>query len=344
VRVGLIARADNRGLGNLTRDFYSHVQPAKVLVVLMKPNDFTPYDEHAEWYPGARTAVYDNGLPTEALEWLLEGISVLYTAETPYDHRLFEMARQRGVRTALHGMHEFMRWRTEKDLPRPDLFLAPSTWHYDEWPEPKALLRVPVARDVFSPTARTSARSFVHVAGHHASGDRNGTRAVIAAVPFVRHPDVTMIIRTQGRLGWVPRGRSGARVEVVEGDVGSSADLYADADALLAPRRYGGLSLPMQEAASLRMPVVATMMKPQVEWLPRRGLVRVARYQQMRLPAATVARAHIDPRRLAAKIDQLANDDELVASLSAESDAAAEEISWGRMLPRYLEVLERLCT
>ncbi len=344
MKIGLIARADHRGLGNLTHDFYRHLHPAKTLCVLMKPNDFTPYDEHPQWYPDARQAVYDDGLPTAALEWLLDGIDVLYTAETPYDHRLFEMARERGVRTALHGMFEFLRWKSEPDLPRPDLFIAPSTWHLAEWPEPTVLLPVPVDRETFAPVARTQARTFVHVAGHPASGDRNGTRALIAAVPFIRTPEVRIAVRTQGRLGWVPRGRSGARVEVIESDAAEAADLYAGADVLVAPRRYGGLSLPMQEAASLAMPVIATMMKPQVEWLPRGGLVRVGRYQQMRLPAATVQRAHVDPRRLAAKIDQLAGDDELAARLSAESSAAAEERSWERLLPEYQAMFERLCS
>lgn len=344
MRLALIARADHRGLGNLTAEVYRHLQPHKTLVVLMKPNDFTPYEEHPDRYPDARTAVYDNGLPDEALDWILADVDVLYTAETPYDHRLFEMARERGVRTVLNGMFEFLRWRVEPDLPRPDLFLAPSTWHYDLWPEPKAYLPFPVARDRFAPIARTSAKTFVHVAGHRAMADRNGTRALLAALPFVREPDVKVILRTQSPLDWNNRGRSAQRLVVEQGDVDDEVDLYAGADALIAPRRYGGLSLPMQEAASLAMPVISTAMQPQVDWLPRGGLVSISRYQQVRMPAAMVQRAEVDPRRLAAKIDQVAGDDTLASRLSAESDAAAEARSWERMLPQYRAVLESLCS
>lgn len=335
MRLGMLVRADDRGLGNMTWEAWRHLQPERTLVV--RVGALTPYEERLDRYPDARVADWDGvSLAEDDMDWLLEGSDVIYTAETPYDYRLLELARLRGVATVVHGMWEFLRWAVDDSLPRPDLFLAPSTWCYEAWPEPKALLPVPVALDRFAGRQRTQVDQFLHVGGHRAHADRNGTNAVLAALRHVRRP-APLLIRSQSRVS-VPTRVRGVQVTAAIRDVEDYWRLYDQGDVLLAPRRYGGLSLPMNEAMAAGMAVIASDIEPQNEFLPGTALVGGPRRQQ-RAAAQIVPAIDVDPRGLAAKMDELVKEPELVAELSAASLAYAESISWERLLPSYRALL-----
>jgi hypothetical protein len=337
----MLARSDPRGLGVLTQEFYRHMQPAKTLVIAM--GELTPYDERHGIYPDGRVTQWAGGdLDDEAIDWILSDVDVLYTAETPYDYRLLTRARERGVATVVQAMWEFCRWPNEPDLPRPDLFLAPSSWYFGQWPEPKTMLPVPVARDRLPPVLRTAARTFLHIGGHRAYADRNGTAALIAALPWVRS-DVRVIIRTQDPV----TARNVARrtrvdLEIRDTNVGEYWELYDEGDVLVQPRRYGGLSLPMNEGMSRAMPVLASDMDPQRSFLPRETLIPVRRRRRRRAAAQIVEMADINAQDIAAAIDRLASDDDLVARASVAADEHASSISWEALGPRYRAMFENV--
>lgn len=334
-RIGLVARADNRGLGVMTHEFYRHMQPERTLVIAA--GKFTPYEEHFDRYPDGRVAQWDGTtLAPEDVDWLLEGCDVLYTAETPYDYSLLETARRRGVATVVHGMWEFLRWSVDDSLPRPDLFLAPSTWCLDQWPPPTEHLPVPVATDRFAGRERTEVGQFLHIAGHRAFSDRNGTAAVLSALKHVRRP-APLVLRSQSRLA-VPARVRGVKITVGHGDTTDYWRLYDQGDVLVAPRRYGGLSLPMNEAMAAGMAVVSTNIAPQKEFLHPAGLVAGPR-RRLKAAAQTVEAIDADPRKLGAKLDELVATPELVAEMSRASLAYARSISWSTLLPRYRAVL-----
>lgn len=340
VRLGLIARADNRGLGIQTYELYRHLQPAKTLVVRMGPQR-TPYVEHVDRFPDARIADLDSAawqLPDDAIRWLLDDVDVVLTAETPYDLRVYEWAQQTGVRTVVQANPEFWRHDLERHLPRPDLVLNPSGWRLEHMAGAVHLPH-PVARDVLAYRPRDEATRFLHVAGHRTSADRQGTILLLQALRNVRTP-VQVVIRTQSRLPGMPfRPRpDAAHVTIEQADLDDYATLYDDADVLIAPRRFGGQSLPVNEALACGMPAIVLDRDPDRTW---GGVMTVParRHRTLRTQGGPVEMAICDPRELARTIDRLARDPHLVQRLSASADRYADTISWDTLLPRYEEVL-----
>lgn len=340
MRLHAIARADNRGLGIQTFEFVRHMRPDRVLVVDM--GGATPYEQRFDRYPDARVARL-GAFTDDDVDWLLDGADALYTAETAYDDRILAEARRRGVATAVQANHEFFRWIPDRQLVRPDLFLSPSTWYLEKWPAPKLLLPFPVARDRLPFRRRERVDTFLHVAGHRAAADRNGTRLLLDALRYVREP-IRVLIHSQSTIPHNllrPRGTR-TYAEVEQADVADYWTLYDGCDALILPRRYGGLSLPINEALSAGMPVVSLDVEPQRRFLPAEGLVPPTRASRLRLISGQVDWWRCDPRHLARKIEQVATDPELVARLSDTSDAIATRLSWEAMEPRYRRVFETL--
>ena len=77
--------------------------------------------------------------------------------------------------------------------------------------------------------------------------DRNGTDIVVQAIKLLREP-CTITLRTQDPSLPPIKAPTHVQVRVSTGGLANYWDLYADADALVMPRRYGGLCLPVQEA------------------------------------------------------------------------------------------------
>lgn len=336
----MIARCNDRGLGTMTWEFHRHMQPAKTLVVVRDPPDVIDRGRFpcAQW--AKETA--PGRLPDEALRWLLDGIDVLYTAETPYDFRLLEMARSAGVATAVHGMWEFLAWRRDPDLPRPDLFLAPSPWHLGEWPEPTTLLPVPIALDRFAQPAGDwpAEPVVVHAAGAAARADRNGTVSFLRALPMVHSP-MRVVVRTQDRLRVAMPRRSYVRVSVKPA-VGEYWQVHAGADAAVLPRRYGGLSLPLQEATGAGLPIVALERERDAGY-DHAAVVPTMRARPLRMGAGLVVERHeVSARQLAAAIDACLGDPARAQAMRDASAAAAEALSWEALLPRYEAMLGAL--
>ncbi len=126
----------------------------------------------------------------------LTGLDVIFTCETPYHYRLFELAREMGVKTVLQYNWEFMSYINRPHLPHPDLFVAPSVWHYDDLPfDNKTFLPVPVDRDKLTFRQRRQALTFLHSAGNRTAEDRNGTKLLLNTLPYIKS-DVRFIVKS----------------------------------------------------------------------------------------------------------------------------------------------------
>jgi glycosyltransferase involved in cell wall biosynthesis len=112
------------------------------------------------------------------------------------------------------------------------------------------------------------------------------------------------------------------------------------ADVLVMPRRYAGLSLPVQEAASLGMGLVMLDVPPYNEMLAPESLV-ATRGPGIEVPmvGGTFTVHSGDVTALAAKMDELVRDPALCERLSKHSDLLAESLSWDVWAPRYLDLL-----
>jgi len=107
-------------------------------------------------------------------------------------------------------------------------------------------------------------------------------------------------------------------------------------DVFIYPRRYAGMSLPMNEALSCGFPVLMPDVAPQNKVLPRHWLYKVEEVQPHKL-RRLVEIATISPVELAAKIDEWAMKD--ITQESRLADQIASETSWGRMLPAFRELI-----
>lgn len=334
--LGLIARGENRGLGLMCWEVYRHLQPDKVLVIDMGPR--SPFQNHFDRFPYAQVVKLED-LDEGVMSGFLDGLDTLYTAETPYNYGLYDLAREKGVRTICHAMFEFYRHLAEPDLPRPDEVWAPSTWHLDAFGPGVPHVAVPVDRERCAFRLRTEAKTFLHIAGHRAMADRNGTQILLDALPLVQE-SVKVIIATQSPIARARRTARKVELELIHADRENYWSIYDLADVLVAPRRYGGLSLPIQEAMSCGLPIISLDVKPQNGFLPEQGLIPAKQQRRLAVqPGEITCYTADDPADLAAKIDELARTPVLVELLSGASNVEAAKLSWRVWEKRYRERL-----
>lgn len=348
MKLGLIARADNSGLGAQTWEFHRHMQPDKTLVInlsgIADADDHCNKHAYLERFPGA---IVHNGLtPTpDVIEEFLDGLDVLFTAETFYSHDLLHRAHHHGVKTILQYNYEFLHMTA---YPEPTLYAAPSLWRYFTTRlHNKIHLPVPIATDRFTPNPNPPAtpRTFLHPVGRPAIHDRNGTEDLIEALPLVRSP-ITMIFRCQ-RPGYVQgllAGREFPSHIDIRVDDSAPRDYwrsYQDIDAVILPRRYGGLCLPANEAIGMHIPVLMTDIDPNNRWLPSEWLIPAKQSGEFQAVNPVMV-YRTPPTTLALYIDNLAVSPEAYAHALRQARRLAQVYSWEALLPQYQAAIQRV--
>lgn len=365
MKLGLIARADNSGLGVQTLEFYRHMQPAKTMVVdISKMNGNRIYTER---YPDAQMV---HGIPTAAdIDRFLEGLDVVFVAEAPYNYHLYQRARELGVKTAVQYNYEFFDWFEHPDWPMPDMLIAPSKWHFAEinaWvnntslhghPMSHVYLHCPVNRELLPYRKIDEARIFLHVAGRSAAHDRNGTETVIEASKHLT-TNARIKIHFQGEQGlphqatkswadyvqYAHDNGDASKLLIYRSEYDNYQDVYREGDVLVLPRRYGGNCLPLNEALSVGMPVIMPDISPNSQFLPPNWLVPAEVVSQF-TPRTTVDIYGADPVALAAKIDEFYNMSRHAMWFeNLRADNLAYTIDWRTMKPQYEKVLGDLCS
>jgi len=336
MRIGLIARADSRGLGIQTKSFHDAMHPAKTLVVDCPSQQ--PLPVRRDWYPGAQ---WVHRLPTAAdLETFLDGVDVVYTAETGYGHHLWDIANRRGIKTVLHANYEFLNRHDQ-----PTVWAAPSLWHIGQWPHGTIHLPVPIEVDRFPDTQKpSSAKRFLHIVGrptfdHDRSPlHRNGTVDAIKALQRVS-ADIEVTFRCQ-QAGYVEalleQHPVGVKVTVETGDTPNYWDNYTGFDALIMPRRFGGLCLPVNEALGAGMPVIMTDINPNNTWLPEEWLVPT-HHAGYFTAKQRISCHRADPQELAATITRF-TEPQFYETAVKKAARLRERYSWAALKPRYMQV------
>lgn len=359
MKLGLIARADNSGLGMQTWEFYNHMKPAKTLVVDMSShngNRVYPYR-----YPDA---TWSRGIPnTGTINEFLNDLDVVFVAEAPYNYYIYERAKQLGIKTAVQYNYEFFDWFLYKHFPTPDMLIAPSMWHYydvDAWARERNIkhtyLHCPVNRNKLPFHQIKQFKVFLHVAGRAAAHDRNGTMTVIECAKYLQS-DAKILIHFQGQQGIghqvthtlddyasvVAAHNIKGNIIVRHEEIENYQDIYKGADILVLPRRYGGNCLPMNEALSCGMPVIMPAVSPNIDFLDRSWLVPAQLKDQFR-PRTVIDIYDVDPQELAFKIDSFAQmSEEETNAHNIIANALAEKIDWSQMRSQYITTLEYLC-
>jgi Glycosyl transferases group 1 len=342
VRLGIVARSDDRGLGNQTWEACRHLHPDRVL--LIEPEHDKRFTQHPERYDQFDTtrASWRSGRLNEMLcrGWL-RGLDVVYTAEAYYDPRFPEWAQSERVPVVVHANPEFM---------PPSAVTVPSVawwtatpWRLAHLPPATRIVPMPVPA---CPIQRDESERlrFLHVAGWPAVGDRNGTEIVAEAAMRLAVP-CDVIIR--GQHPQLANGRRyrrrtrPVRLTIESNSVPDYWSLYRDADILVMPRRFGGLCLPVQEAMSAGLATIMPDCSPNQIWpgarLPARARASV------RTPAGNIPLHDVDPRVLAESMGELVTDRELVRKLQREATEWAQANSWQALRPVWMRELEAAC-
>lgn len=334
--IGLIARSDNTGLGIQTHEFFRHIKPEKTLVIdVSKKNQLPLYPYR---FPGARVVTDEFGL-SDIIDFL-EGLTVIFCCETPYNYDLFRLARNRGIKIVMQYNYEFLDMRNSD---YPDVFAAPSTWHIMDVKKrfPNVLhLPVPVNRELLPFAEKKRFRRFLHIAGNTAVYDRNGTTAVIKAFASLNRTDIDLVVKCFNKMAAndLPKTKA-PNINIVTQNTTNYEHNYVGFDALLMPRKYGGLCLPMQEALSCGMPVIMTDIAPNDQILPKEWLVpSISNTSFQSLQKIQVYQP--DLKALAEKITWLADMPEAgCIEQSRKADNIAEGLDWKVWEQKYLELL-----
>lgn len=361
IKLGLLGRADNSGLGIQTHEFYRHMEPYRTMVVdISRLNGNKQYYERYD-----KDSTFIKGFPSLSdIDNFLQGLDMVFIAESPYSYELYSRARELGVKTAVQYNYEFFDWFVHPDWPIPDMLIAPSQWHFSrvklfcETNKTKHIyLHCPVNRDLLPFREIRQARTFLHNAGRSASHDRNGTETIIEASRFLKS-NAQIIIHFQGEQGLGHQTTNTIadyakhltlhgdedKVTIEQVEFENYQNVYSEGDVMLLPRRYGGNCLPLNEALSVGMPVIMTDISPNNQLLPHSWLTPANKIDEFE-PRTKIDIYETDPSILAAKIDEfygLSEKEMLFENRMANN--IAESISWEHMKPQYEKAFIDLCT
>lgn len=338
LRLGVLGRADRRGLAIQSTEVCRHLNPVAVLGVDM--GELSPYqNDWADYDPATLTVVPREKLTPELVEeWILSNqVNVVWSAETFYVEWFTMVARSCGARTVLAPNPEFFS-HVEAWQPQPDMLAAATRWRIGEMPG-AVVLPHPVDRERLPFRQRTKAETFLFVLGHHAARDRQGIRVLWDALSQVHEP-VRVIVRAQQPV-YPPREYpSHIELDVRCEDVPRYQDVYAEGDVFLHPRRYGGLSLPLVEAMSTGMIPLVSDASPQRGWLPPEMLLPCDADRVFHSLVGEIPMHDVNPTVMAMRINELARQPDEVARLSLMADRIAETFSWETLRSEW----ERLFT
>lgn len=339
-KLGIVCFANYSGLGNQTKRLAELLRPYKIMVI--NSQSFSKNrEQHFEWYDNFSGYIV-NGFPKNSeIKVFLRGLTDVIVCENPLNFSLFSQARAQGIRTYCQSNYEFCDNLNNPHLPLPDVFLMPSYWMLEEMQKRfnNEVIHLPPPMD---PSEFTSAREvnlnrrperlrLLHVVGTLAANDRNGTLDLLKALEHTRG-EFSLTIKSQHDLPdeyYV----NDSRVIYSISNEQDPAKLYEDFDALILPRRYGGLTLTCNEALMSALPVIMPDISPNNRLLPKEWLCIA--YLRERLQTRDLidvyGTASID---LANKIDWLLKQD--IQAMKAQAlEIALENFSVSKLKPKY---------
>lgn len=325
MNIGTICYATRSGLGYLAKQFYDNGIINRIYVL-----DHPRYEANREWY---REEHRFGRFTADAFLKGLDAILIFENAFTQW--RLVDLAKKRGIKLIIIPMYEW----TPNPLPiNPDLVLCPSKLdiyyfkHYNY-----EFIHIPAPDLPW--LERTHAKLFVHNAGHGQVGYAKGTPEVLEAMRYTES-DARLLVRGQTgekRIADVFREYIG--MENVDFEYGDKPyeELFSTGDVYINAERYNGLSLPLQEAYSSGMLVMTTDRFPANSWLPKEPLIPYSKIGKHTLNHTEFDIVTVDPRTIAKKIDEWYG--KPILEYSQRGQRWAEEHSWDRMRPQYLDLI-----
>lgn len=343
MRLGIIARCDNTGLGNQTRELVKMLNPHKIL--LIDSYSFNNNKQYPHWYDGYDVIKTIKGMPRmkEVLAFLDE-VDVVISCETFYHLDFVDIARKRNIKTILQYNYELFGNMVNPEWSLPDILLSPSIWNMDivekkfgskckvyHLPPPTDTSLFNVARE--NNISKTHKR-ILHIAGKKAAKDRNGTNTV---VEMLKHSsaDYELVIATQTPLDFINKD---SRLKINKDNVRNREDLYNGYDAMVLPRRYAGLCLPMNEALISGLPVFMTDISPNNQILPSDWLIHSNKIGEFKTKSM-VDIYEADAIKLGNTIDNYINSDKINKYKNIAVEIGFNNFSVENLKDKWLKVI-----
>jgi hypothetical protein len=344
MRLGIIARSDNTGLGNQTKELVDMLKPDKVMLInSISFNKNKQYPDRYKKY----NCYYVSGFPkTHDINDFLKDLDVVLTCETFYNNSFVSIARSKGIKTFLQYNYEFLDYLQKPNEELPDTLIAPSLWGFEA--VTKAFgsksrvihLPPPTTPDLFFKAKSNNTikdhKRLLHIGGKAAHLDRNGTNTVIEMLKYSK-ADYNLVIKSQSKLDIKI---SDSRVSIDTNSPDNKQDLYSGFDAMVLPRRYAGLCLPMNEALLSGLPVFMTNISPNDTILPQSWLVPSKKIDQFK--ARTMVDVYeADPEALAKLVDDYVNDSNKIDQKQKAFDIGMNNFAVENLKQKYLDILEK---
>jgi glycosyltransferase involved in cell wall biosynthesis len=344
MRLGIIARSDNTGLGNQTMELVKMLNPSKIL--LINSSFFNNNKQHPEWYKGYDVIQTTKGMPkTNEIVVFLENLDVVISCETFYHLEFVNLARKRGIKTILQYNYELFGNLAHSEWALPDVLLAPSIWNIDivmskfgsqskvmHLPPPTDSMLFNNARDI---NLSQNHKRILHIAGKKAAKDRNGTGTVIDMMKY-SNAEFELVIKTQTPLDVKPRD---PRIKVDYSNPDNRESMYEGFDAMVLPRRYAGLCLPMNEALMSALPVFMTDISPNNAVLPGKWLIESRKIDEFKTKSM-VNVYDADYKRLARVIDKYVENNRKIKIKENALEIGLENFSADKLKQKYINLIE----
>lgn len=337
----MIVRCDQGGLGNQTYSLWKHLKPDVTLLIDLPSHKGRGKGDPSR-YSASWTNVWpwnDDVIPRRMIEDLGRKVDTILTVETLYSGvQGFYAARDGGARTVLVANPELF-----SGYPA-DVTVVPTPWELARMPHVELIphpTETPPERNL---RRRHMCQTFLHVAAP-AMLDRNGTNIVMAALKYVQHECQLIVHAPFISPPWEDGNISSASTTTygnvhVRWDPRPKKnywDVYdVEADVMLLPRRYGGLCLPFQEAASCGLPSVMTDLLPQRWWPTWRVQAHEQGVKGMKGGNFQIHDVH--PTHLSSIMDDLVVGELDVEAMSISAQAWARSISWDVLLEDWQRV------
>lgn len=340
MKLGLIVRADNSGLGNQTYELAQMLKPHLVMVIDF--SDHNGFKQYPERYADFN-AVYVKGFPSDRqMGMFLSEVDAVFSCETFYNDNTPKLAkRSGGVKSYLQYNFELFGGFGNPTYQVPDKLIAPSVWNLDimekKYPDQVAYLpppTEPTAFDAAREVNQTRSNRLLHIAGKPAKADRNGTKSVLEMLKFSK-ADYELVIRVQTEYDLQCND---SRVTIEYGDIDGRADMYSGYDAMILPRRYAGLCLPMNEALLSGLPVFMTDVSPNNFILPKEWLCQADDIGMIRTKVS-IPSYNANPKTLARMIDNFVENENVEEEKEKAYQIGYKHFAPERLLPKYEKLL-----
>jgi glycosyltransferase involved in cell wall biosynthesis len=345
MKLGIIARCDNTGLGNQTRELVKMLNPHKIL--LINSQFFNNNKQYPDWYKDYNVYSTKKGMPTtKEIIFFLKDVDVVISCETFYHLDLVDLARKQGTKTILQYNYELFGNLTNPDWSLPDVLLSPSLWNIDivkeKFGSKCEVIHLPPPTDesLFNKAKENNLSKnhnrILHIGGKKAAKDRNGTESIFEMIKYSKE-DYELVIKSQTPLDIVCKD---PRVKIEIGNPANREDMYDGFDAMILPRRYAGLCLPMNEALLSALPVFMTDISPNNTILPKDWLVESSKTGSFRTKLM-VDIYSIAPDKFANIVDEYIRNNNKQEIKEKALSIGIENFSVDNLKQKYLDIINK---